>query len=88
MALPHLKRANGNQDGNTTALTLTDGGAGDDDLIANSEIDDPGDPAVPAAQATPIPTLGQWSLLLLAGLLGLLTVGRPRRLSSSNPQGR
>ena len=63
--------------GNTITLSLTDGGAGDDDGAANSVIDDPGGPAVPVP--APVPTLTQWALLLLAGFLGLGALGRQRR---------
>ena len=41
--------------GNTVTLTLTDGGEGDNDLTANSEIDDPGGPAVLVAPPPPPP---------------------------------
>lgn len=61
--------------GNTVTFSITDGGMGDDDLIANGMIVDPSGPGVPtvAAGVTPtsIPTLSEWSLMLLAGLLGL-----------------
>ena len=46
------------------------GGLGDDDLAANGVIVDQGGPGVP--QATDIPTLSAWGLLLLSVLLGLL----------------
>ena len=66
--------------GNTVTLTLTDGGAGDDDLAANSLILDPGGPAVlAAAAATSIPTLSQWGQIALVAALGLLGAGRVRR---------
>ncbi len=67
--------------GNTITLTLTDGGAGDDDGAANSVIDDPGGPAVPVLAVAPIPTLSQWMMAMLAGLLvlGALRVQRPGR---------
>ncbi|RYE42014.1 MAG: IPTL-CTERM sorting domain-containing protein, partial [Hyphomicrobiales bacterium] len=58
--------------GNTVILTLTDGGAGDDDRIANGRIADPGGVALMAAVApgtTGIPTLSQWALIFLSLLL-------------------
>ena len=67
--------------GNTITLTLADGGAGDSDLLENGEISDPGGPALrtlPTA-AQPIPTLSEWAMLLLAGLLGLLAAAAMRR---------
>jgi trimeric autotransporter adhesin len=59
--------------GNTITFTLQDGNIGDDDLQANGIIVDAGGPgfiadAVPA-EVAPIPTLGQWALMLLAVLL-------------------
>ena len=66
---------------NTVTLTLQDGGAGDDDLAANGAIRDPGGLALlPAGSgAVAIPTLGEWALALLAGLLGLFSLGALRR---------
>ena len=69
--------------GNSITLTLTDGGAGDDDLIANSVIEDPGGPAilgggVPAV-VNPVPTLSQWMLALMAGLMLMFGMGHLRR---------
>ena len=63
--------------GNTITLTLTDGGDGDNDLLVNGQIADPGGPALPAAQ--PIPTLSEWAMLLLTGLLGLMAAAAMRR---------
>ena len=69
--------------GNTVTLTLEDGVVGDDDLTENSVINDPGGVAVlstPApAGAQAIPTLGEWALALLAGALGLFSLGALRR---------
>ena len=66
---------------NTVTLTLQDGGAGDDDLAANGAIRDPGGLALlPAGSgAVAIPTLGEWALALLAGVLGLFSLGALRR---------
>jgi trimeric autotransporter adhesin len=60
--------------GNTVSFTLTDGAIGDDDLQANGIIVDAGGPGfiadvVDPGNATAVPTLGQWALLLLAMLL-------------------
>ncbi|MBR0565141.1 hypothetical protein J5J83_03295 [Azoarcus sp. L1K30] len=55
--------------GNTVTLTLQDGGAGDDDLLANSVIVDPGGPGAPLA--TPIPMLSDWGRILLSALMVL-----------------
>jgi hypothetical protein len=56
--------------GNTIVFTLTDGGAGDDDLTANGTFVDQGGPGLIGAD---IPTLSEWMLLLLA--LGVLATG-------------
>jgi hypothetical protein len=64
--------------GNTVTLTLTDGGAGDDDLTQNQEIVDPSGPAF--APASSIPTLSEWGLLLLTGLMALVSGWRLRRM--------
>ncbi|WP_423458288.1 IPTL-CTERM sorting domain-containing protein [Ottowia sp. VDI28] len=71
------------QAGATTAtLTLRDGGQGDDDGQANGRIVDPGQVAVvqeirPGGTVA-IPTLNQWALMVLAGML--LLVGWRRSL--------
>ncbi|MBL0040820.1 MAG: hypothetical protein IPP28_07185 [Xanthomonadales bacterium] len=63
--------------GATATYTLTDGGAGDDDLLANGTIVDPSGPAfaqgfgVPATPQ-PIPTLGDYGRWLLLAMVGLL----------------
>jgi hypothetical protein len=63
---------------NTAVLTLTDGGAGDDDGVAvpNGRIVDPGGVSVLAAPgpggAAAIPALSPWGLAALAAALGLL----------------
>ena len=65
----------------SATLTLTDGGLGDHDGAANGFIQDPGGFTLLAApaSATAIPTLGEWTLALLAGLLGLFSLGALRR---------
>ncbi|MFT4195040.1 DUF1566 domain-containing protein [Ottowia sp.] len=66
--------------GSTVVLTLTDGALGDDDLDAtNGRIVDAGAPAamaMPAGGVEAIPTLSQWGVLLLSGLLGLAALRR------------
>jgi len=66
-------------------LTLTDGLLGDSDATTNGVIVDPGGPAAPAAPVvaatTPVPTLSEWGLMLLASLMlmaGLVQVRRRR----------
>ncbi|MEO6423338.1 MAG: choice-of-anchor U domain-containing protein [Candidatus Nitrotoga sp.] len=57
--------------GNTITFSITDGGQGDADLIANGSITDPGGPGiivVSAASIEPIPTLSQWTAMLLISL--------------------
>lgn len=69
--------------GNTITLTLTDGGAGDDDLAANSVIEDPGGPVILGGGVpplvNPVPTLSQWMLALMAGVMLLFGMGQLRR---------
>jgi len=49
----------GDDDGdNILTLTLTDGGLGDDDGLADGTITDPGGPGIPPATPTPTPTPG------------------------------
>jgi hypothetical protein len=64
---------------NTATITLVDGGLGDDDLTANGTIVDQGGPAF--GSATAVPSLSQWTLFLLAlvvGWMGLKGTGRVR----------
>lgn len=58
------------QDRMSVTLTITDGGVGDDDLTPNSLIVDPGGPAIIASPDVAIPTLSDWCLIVLTGLLG------------------
>lgn len=47
-------------------LHFKDGERGDKDLTANGRIDDPGAPGI---RSSPIPTLNEWGMILLALLL-------------------
>lgn len=53
--------------GNTITFTITDGGLGDDDLIANGAIVDAGGVAITAALGSveAVPTLSEWAMLML-----------------------
>ncbi|NCC26175.1 MAG: IPTL-CTERM sorting domain-containing protein [Deltaproteobacteria bacterium] len=62
---------------NLFSITLTDGGAGDQDGQVNGEIVDPGGIGVRGAQ--PIPTLSEWGMIILACILAGLTLWRMRR---------
>jgi hypothetical protein len=70
--------------GNSMAFSITDGGLGDDDYTANGTITDAGGQGIVQAQAVPmaIPTLSEWGVMLLAGMLGLFGVGVMRRRST------
>jgi uncharacterized protein DUF4347/Big-like domain-containing protein len=62
-------------DAKTITVTLIDGLRGDDDLLANGNIDDPGAPILALAAAViaqPIPFLGPLGSILLASLIGLI----------------
>jgi hypothetical protein len=61
----------------SVTLTLTDGGAGDNDLAANNTIVDPGGPAL--VTPDPIPTLSEWAMIFLASLMGMFAYSRMRR---------
>ena len=63
----------------SVTLTLTDGGAGDNDLTANNTIVDPGGPAL--VTPDPIPTLSEWAMIFLASLMGMFAYTRMRRQS-------
>ena len=72
--------------GNTVTLTITDGGLGDDDLLPNSVIVDPGGPGVPPGgpgvppgAVVAIPTLSEWAMILLSLLLVVVAVVQLRR---------
>ncbi len=66
--------------GNQITFSITDNGVGDGDPAVGF-ISDPGGPGVPSAGANVvgIPTLSEWALLLLAGLMGLFGVKAARR---------
>ncbi len=65
----------------SATLTLTDGGLGDFDGVANQFIQDPGGFAmqVAPASATAIPTLNEWGLALLSLLAATLGLRAARR---------
>ena len=78
-----------NAAGDTVRYTVADNGEGDNDL-APGTITDPLAPMLLAAPPGPgsthaIPTLGEWGLLLMSALLGLLGL---RRLKAPPPQRR
>jgi hypothetical protein len=63
---------------NSVTFTLVDGGAGDDDGSVNGSIHDPSGLGF-AASAQSIPTLSEWGLLALTGLMGLFGLRQMRR---------
>lgn len=84
-ATPHWYVLPATISGDTATFTIVDGGLGDDDLTANGTVVDQGGPGTGApGTAEAIPTLSEWMLMLLAGLLGLagmrqMQPGRVRR---------
>ncbi len=68
--------------GNTATFTITDGGVGDDDLLANGEIADQGGPGGGpgggVGGASSVPTLSEWAMGVLALLLLAVAVRRYR----------
>ena len=65
--------------GNTATFTITDGGVGDSDAAGGVIAD----PTGPLAPALPVPTLGEWGLLLMAALMGALGLRRLRRTQTA-----
>ena len=70
----------------TVTLTLRDGGQGDDDGVVNGRIVDPGQVAEVGpggspdqSSMQPIPTLSQWGLMVLSGLMVLGGLAAVRR---------
>jgi hypothetical protein len=53
--------------GSTVSFTITDGGLGDDDLVANGTIVDQGGAGFSSGE--PVPALGEWARMLLALLV-------------------
>lgn len=71
--------AHGAINGDTVTYSVTDDGLGDNETTIPGEIRDPFAPllltAPPPTTAQPIPTLSEWAMLLMAGLLGVLGAG-------------
>jgi hypothetical protein len=65
--------------GNTATFSITDGGAGDSNGLADGTITDPNGPAAAA-----VPTLPQWALILLGLLLAFYAVVALKR-RTANP---
>ena len=63
------------QDRKSITLTITDGGVGDNDLNPNGFIVDPGGPAIIGGDANAVPTLSEWGIIVLSGLMAVLTLG-------------
>ena len=72
--LPHWYQFPAVIAGNSVIFSITDGGLGDDDLVENGTIVDPGGLGVGSGPAV-IPMLSEWALLALAGLMGLCGIG-------------
>jgi hypothetical protein len=66
-------------------LTLTDNADGDDLYTTDSVIADPGGPGAPdGGGATSIPTLSEWGLIALTGLMGLFGLRQMRRRGTNS----
>lgn len=64
----------------SVTLTIQDGGVGDNDLTADGVIVDPGAPVVfGGADTTSVPTLSEWGLLILSGLMATFGILQVRR---------
>ena len=67
----------GLDDGDRTfTVTITDGGPGDEDGLANGKIVEPGGPAVASA---PIPTLNEWGMIVFMALFSILAIHMMRK---------
>jgi hypothetical protein len=77
--------------GRIATFQITDGALGDDDLLVNGSIVDAGGPSAinpTAVVATPVPSLNQWGLLALCGLLIALAGKRMRTRAMNADQGK
>ena len=72
-------RVSFSNDRKSVTLTLTDGGEGDHDRVANSQIVDPGGPAVVSSTDEAIPTLSEWAMIFMASLMAMFGYARLRR---------
>ena len=61
---------------NDKLFAITDGGVGDDDLLANGTIVDQGGPGSGPGGVSSVPTLSEWAMVLLALLLLGITAHR------------
>ena len=85
---PHWYKHPATISGSTLTYQVTDGGAGDDDLIRNGSMADPGGPAVPLSAAVAVPMLGLWAQWLQGVLLVLCsTLVVQRRLGARRTWG-
>jgi hypothetical protein len=64
-------------------FVLQDGIAGDADLSVNGSIRDPGGIGVPSTTES-IPTLSEWGVIALTGLMGLFGLRQMRRRGSNS----
>lgn len=69
--------------GNTLTFSVTDGGSGDSDLVADGNISDPGGAGLMATGA--VPTLQTWAMLLLGSLLAWTGFRRRDRREAFQP---
>jgi methionine-rich copper-binding protein CopC len=67
------------QDRRSVTLSIQDGGVGDNDMTPNQVIVDPGGPVVLSSSAVSIPTLSEWGMILMSGLLALTAFVSLRR---------
>lgn len=74
---PHWYRIPITIEGNMLSFQVTDGGPGDDDLVADGTIHDQGGPAI-LGDAPSIPVLSRANLALMAFALGALACAAPR----------
>lgn len=69
-------------DRRSVTYSVTDGGQGDSNP-ADGIITDPAGLAAPAGSATAVPTLSEWAMMFLAGVVAMLGLGAARRRSAT-----
>jgi hypothetical protein len=69
--------------GNTITFTIQDQGLGDSDPAAGVIADPAGPGNAPNVDPQSIPTLSEWGLILMAGLLGMFGMAQVRRRRST-----
>jgi len=65
--------------GKTLKVYITDGIRGDDDLVADGDITDPGLPVILGADGNPIPTTSFWGLMIMSILMSIIGINYQKK---------